>query len=139
MVGRNPHTVETAVRFCVGPPLTLNIYQHLILDMRSLEEYAEEMEIKKIITSMMMSALAFIVAFQWRDVIRETIDVFLPHGEGLIYKWFGAVAFTVIAAGFAILLIKIHKANIVPDHLEPHKRVAMELKKKREAKKKKKR
>jgi len=106
--------------------------------MRSLEEYAEEMEIKKIITSMMMSALAFIVAFQWRDVIKETIEVVLPPGEGLGYKWLAAVIFTLIAAGFAMLLVRIHKANIVPDHLEPQKIAAKKIAERRALKKKKK-
>lgn len=97
--------------------------------MRTLEEYADSLEIKKIITSMMLSALGFIVAFQWRDVIKETIEVFLPPGEGMLYKWLAAIVFTLIAAGFAIILVKIHKANIIPDNYEPQKRLAKELKK----------
>ena len=78
---------------------------------------------------MMLTALGFIVAFQWRDVIKETIEILLPPGEGLIYKWFAALAFTIIAAVFAIVLVRIHKADIVPDKYEPHKRLLKKKKK----------
>ncbi len=100
----------------------------------SLEKYAEEMELKKIVITMMLSALGFVVAFQWRDVIKETIEVFLPAGEGLIWKWFGAIAFTLIGAGMAVALIKIQKMNIIPDKYEPQKRLAKELKKRKKKK-----
>ncbi len=105
--------------------------------MADFTEYAEKLEIKKMVISMMLTALAFVVAFQWRDVIRETIDYFLPPGEGITYKWLAAFGFTVLGAVIAIVLVKIQKMNIVPDQYEPQKRLAMELRKKRKKKKKK--
>ncbi len=104
--------------------------------MADFTEYADKLEVKKMVISMMLTALAFVVAFQWRDVIKETIELILPPGEGMIYKWFAAIAFTLIAAGIAIVLVKVQKMNIVPDHLEPQKRVAMELEKRKALKKK---
>jgi len=102
--------------------------------MADFTEHAEKLEVKKMVISMILTALAFVVAFQWRDVIKETIELVLPPGEGMVYKWLVAIAFTLVAAGLAIVLVKIQKMNIVPDHLEPQKRLAMELKKKRERK-----
>ena len=95
--------------------------------MGELEQYADQLELKKIIITMMLSALGFIVAFQWRDVMKETIELFLPPGEGLVYKWFAALIFTLIAAGIAIVLVKIQKMNIIPDEYEPQKRLAKEI------------
>ncbi len=94
----------------------------------SLQEHAEEMSIKKIMITMMLSALGFIIAFQWRDVIKETIELFVPGGEGLIYKWIAAFVFTLIGALLAIILVKLQRVNIIPDKYEPHKRL---LKKKK--------
>ena len=104
--------------------------------MAEFTEYAEKLEIKKMVISMMLTALAFVVAFQWRDVIKETIELALPPGEGMAYKWMATIGFTLIAAGVAIVLVKVQKMNLVPDHLEPQKRVAMELKKRKALKKK---
>ena len=103
--------------------------------MSDLEEYANQLEIKKMIISMMLTALAFVVAFQWRDVMKETIEMVLPPGEGLIYKWLVAVGFTLVAAGFAVVLVKVQKMNIIPDHLEPQKVAAKKLANRKKKKK----
>ncbi|MCD6476940.1 MAG: hypothetical protein J7K26_02100 [Candidatus Aenigmarchaeota archaeon] len=98
--------------------------------MSELEKYADQLELKKMIIAMMLSALGFLIAFQWRDVLKETIELFLPPGEGLLYKWIATFIFTLIAATLAIILVKIQKMNIIPDKYEPHKRIAKELEKK---------
>ena len=98
--------------------------------MVKLEEYAEQLEIKKMVITMMLGALGFIVAFQWRDVMKETIELFLPPGEGLIYKWGAAIAFTIMAGVLAIILVKVQKMNIIPDKYEPQKIIAHEIRKK---------
>lgn len=103
--------------------------------MSDLEKYADKLEIKKIIITMILTALGFVVAFQWRDVIKETIEVFLPPGEGLGWKWIGALAFTIIGAVLAIVLVKIQKMNLVPDKWEPQKRLASELRKRKKRRK----
>lgn len=103
--------------------------------MTNIEEYADKLEIKKMVITMMLSALGFVVAFQWRDVIKETIEVFLPPGEGLAWKWIAALIFTLIGAGLAIILVKVQKMNLVPDEWEPQKRLAYEIRKRRMKKK----
>jgi len=86
------------------------------------------------VITLMLSALGFIVAFQWRDVIKETIELFLPPGEGLIYKWGVALAFTLLAAGLAIVLVKVQRMDIIPDKYEPQKRLVHEIRKRRKSK-----
>ena len=48
------------------------------------------------------------------------------------------MAFTVIAAIIAIVLVKVQKANIIPDKYEPQKIAAKKLAERKAAKKKKK-
>ena len=97
--------------------------------MSDLEKYADRLEIKKLVISMMLTALGFIIAFQWRDVIKETIEVFFPPGEGLTYKWIAALVFTMVGAVVAMILVKIQKANIIPDKYEPQKLLAEKMRK----------
>ena len=86
--------------------------------MASFEEQAASLNIKGIIITMILSALGFLVALSWRDVIKETIEMFLPKGEGLIWKYISAISITIIAVIATIILIKLQKADIIPDEYE---------------------
>lgn len=99
--------------------------------MAGIEEYAEKMEVKKIVVTMILTALGFVIAFQWRDVIKETIEMFIPGGEGLIYKWIAAILFTILGAIIAIVLIKVQKMDIIPDKYESKLKEKMRKKLKR--------
>jgi hypothetical protein len=86
--------------------------------MPKFEEQVAQLDVKKIVITMILSALGFLVAFQWRDVIKETIETFMPPGEGLAYKYLVTFAITIIAVIITFILIKIQKANIIPDKYE---------------------
>ncbi len=86
--------------------------------MADFEQHAAQMNIKEIVVTMILSALGFLVALSWRDAIKETIDLFLPAGEGLFWKYVSAMGVTLIAVAVTLVLIKIRKANIIPDEYE---------------------
>jgi hypothetical protein len=94
--------------------------------MANFEEQAEKMDIKGIVVTMILSAFGFLVALQWRDAIKLTIDTFLPAGEGLAYTYFAAIIVTVIAVVVTFVLIKVQQINIIPDKYE--KRVKNKVK-----------
>ncbi|MBR9682278.1 MAG: hypothetical protein GOV02_01260 [Candidatus Aenigmarchaeota archaeon] len=95
------------------------------------EEHAEQLSIKGAMITLMLSSMGFVVALIWRDAIQRTIDVFFPAQEGLIYAYGIAFAVTVAAVFTAFALIKIKNVNIIPDELEPHKRLRNKLAKKK--------
>ncbi|HDD45949.1 MAG TPA: hypothetical protein ENG42_00590 [Candidatus Aenigmarchaeota archaeon] len=86
--------------------------------MAKFEEEVEKLNIKGIIITMVLSALGFLVAFSWRDAIKETIELFLPKSEGLLWKYISAIIITAIAVITSYILIKLQRANIVPDKYE---------------------
>ena len=96
-----------------------------------IEKELKTLNIKTIVTTMILSALGFLVAFQWRDVIKETIEVMIPAGEGLLYKYGVAVLITIIAVVITFVLIKIQNANIIPDGFEKRVKRKFVRKKKR--------
>ena len=86
--------------------------------MADLEKYAEEFNVKDMFISMVSSAFGFLLAFWYRDVIKETIETYMPAGEGLLYKWFITFVLTIVVVIILYVLVKIKKANLVPDELE---------------------
>lgn len=82
------------------------------------EEDVQKANIKGIITGAILSALGFLIAFQWRDVIKETITVIVPEGQGLVYQYIAAILVTIIAFFIAYIIIKIQNADLIPDQLE---------------------
>ena len=86
--------------------------------MANFEEHAAKLDIKGIVVTMILSAFGFLVALQWRDAIKITIDTFLPAGEGLLYTYFAAIIVTVIAVIVTFVLIKVQQMNIIPDRYE---------------------
>ncbi|MFQ6020785.1 MAG: DUF5654 family protein [Candidatus Aenigmatarchaeota archaeon] len=94
-----------------------------------IEKELKTLNIKTIITTMILSALGFLVAFQWRDVIKETIELMIPAGEGLLYKYAVAILITIIAVVVTFILIRFQQANIIPDKYEEKLKKKLKLKK----------
>ncbi len=86
--------------------------------MASFEEHAANMQLKGLVITMILSALGFLVALQWRDAISATIDVLIPAGEGLTYTYMATGLVTIIAVVMAFVLIRIQQANLIPDRYE---------------------
>ena len=92
------------------------------------KEEAEQLSIKGAMITLMLSAMAFVVALIWRDAIQRTIDVFFPAQEGLLYAYGIAIAVTIITVLVAFVLIKAKRMDIVPDELQVYKRLAKKKK-----------
>ncbi|MBI4181863.1 MAG: hypothetical protein HY520_02760 [Candidatus Aenigmarchaeota archaeon] len=84
-------------------------------DAEILEESARKGDIKSLVITMIMSALGFLVALQWRDAIQETIDAWVPQGEGLFWTYVAALLVTIGAAAAAIILVRLKQANLLPE------------------------
>ena len=97
--------------------------------MAKFEEHAAKLDVKSIVVTMILSALGFLTALAWRDAIRDTIDLFVPTGEGLTFTYFAAILVTIIAVVVTFVLVKLQKANLIPDHLE--KKIKGKLRKKK--------
>lgn len=95
--------------------------------MAKFEEHAAHLDIKSIVITMILSALGFLTAFQWRDAIKETINLFVPQGEGLFYTYLVAVVVTIVAVAVTFVLIRLQKMNIIPDHYQ--KKIKKKIKK----------
>ncbi len=86
--------------------------------MSSFEEEAARLNIKGIIITMILSALGFLVALSWRDVINKTIDIFVPKGEGLLWNYISAITITIIAVIITYVLVRLQRIDIIPDKYE---------------------
>ena len=84
----------------------------------AFEEHAASLDIKGIVITMILSALGFLVALQWRDAIKSTIDILVPAGEGLTYTYTATILVTVIAVIATFVLIKLKDVDIFPDKYE---------------------
>jgi hypothetical protein len=86
--------------------------------MADIEEYAEKMELKSMTITMILSAMGFLVALTWRDAIQKAINAYIPVGDSLTYTFGAALLVTVLATIATYILIKLRKADIVPDKYE---------------------
>jgi len=71
-----------------------------------MEEKVRSLDFRGFMVSAIITALAFVVGLFWRDAISETIAVFTPPGEGLIYSYVTAILATVIVIILAFVLMK---------------------------------
>lgn len=76
------------------------------------EEDVAKLNLKNIIISSIMAALGFLVAFSWRDTIREAIDAIVPEGGGLLYMFGTSLLITILAVIIAFVLIKLSQRSI---------------------------
>jgi len=78
-----------------------------------LEDDIKTASVKSVAIGGIISAMAFLVAFSWRDAINETINTFVPKGEGLLYLYLSAIIITIIAVAMSVILIKLQKTKLV--------------------------
>ncbi|MBI4020939.1 MAG: hypothetical protein HY369_01720 [Candidatus Aenigmarchaeota archaeon] len=81
----------------------------------AFEEHVRKGDIKALVITMIMSALGFLVALQWRDAIQLTIERVVPQGEGLAYTYVASAVVTVVAVVVALVLIRVQKVDIIPE------------------------
>jgi len=79
------------------------------------EQAAAKFRIKSIIITMILSALGFLVALQWKDSIKETIDLLIPAGEGLLYSYAVSIGLTVFAVIVTYILLRVEKMDLIPE------------------------
>ncbi|RLI97333.1 MAG: hypothetical protein DRO99_03165 [Candidatus Aenigmatarchaeota archaeon] len=72
--------------------------------MVSVEEHASKLDFRGVLTALIISSFAFVMALSWRDVIRSLIETVVPQGEGLTYQFIAASAITIISV-IAIFLV----------------------------------
>jgi hypothetical protein len=97
--------------------------------MAKFEEHAARLDIKSMIITMVLSALGFLVALAWRDAIQQSIELFVPRGEGLAYTYLAAIVVTIIAAAVTFVLIRLQKIDIIPDRYEEKLKKKIKIKK----------
>ena len=84
------------------------------------EDHFKKLDVKGVMITSIMTALAFVVGLFWRDAIAETINQLVPEGEGLIYKYVAALIATVVVVIIGYILIKAQE--IKPEYLLKKKR-----------------
>lgn len=80
--------------------------------MGELEDSIQKMDFRAIVFAAIITALSFVVGLFWRDAITETINQFIPGGEGLLFKYLAAVIATIIVIIFAYVLIRAQNVRI---------------------------
>jgi Mn2+/Fe2+ NRAMP family transporter len=85
--------------------------------MVSVEEAAQQMNIKAVIGTAIVSAFGFIIALFWRDAITAVITDLVPEGEGLLYSFFVAILVTIIAV-VAIYMVSRWMNTSMKDHVK---------------------
>jgi type VI protein secretion system component VasK len=95
--------------------------------MPSLEEYAKRMDVRGMMVTAIITALAFVVALFWNDAIRSAIDTIIPGSDKLSYKFLTAMVVTVVVVFVSWLLIKTQEVS------KKHEKKLEELMKKQSA------
>lgn len=77
-------------------------------------EYEEKIQklsdIRVLVLTSIVSALAFVVGLFWNEAIKAAIEQIVPQGEGLFYKFLAAIIVT-IAVVFVIYLF-VHSQRV---------------------------
>lgn len=85
---------------------------------------------KNILKSSIITAFTLVVAFLWKDVIIELIELFVPKSEEIYFKFLVAIAGTILAfAGIYVMLQTEYEAELVMNKIKD-KSKKVELKKK---------
>ena len=80
--------------------------------MPSVKETAKFLDFRGLIITSIITALTFVIGLFWRDAIMDTINQFIPLGQGLIYKYIAAIAVTAIVVVVAYTLMKMQNLKI---------------------------
>ncbi len=80
--------------------------------MATLEESAKKLDVRTMMISSIVTALAFVVGLFWNDAIRSTIEQIIPKPESLFYKYAAAIAVTIVVVIVAYLLYRSQELKI---------------------------
>ena len=79
------------------------------------EQLKQLSDIRKLMLTSLVTALAFVVGLFWRDVVEAAINEIVPLRDTLIFKFLAAVIVTVVVAVFVYILI--HGQRIAEERL----------------------
>jgi len=74
--------------------------------MATLEESAKKLDFRGLMIGSIITAFGLVVGLFWKDAITETVDKFVPVGEGLLYRYIVAIIVTVIIVVVIYILMK---------------------------------
>ena len=78
--------------------------------MSKIEEFTNHF--KHQLAVFIISALGFVVALNWQDTIKSTIDAYFPSGSGLAYKLLASAVLTTVAVPMIYLLSKLKTREV---------------------------
>lgn len=79
--------------------------------MPTFEEHAKKADIKGLMITAIMTALAFTAAFFWNDAVKSAIESFIPTGDKISAKFIAAIIVTVIVVVVAYVLFKTQELS----------------------------
>ncbi|MBI2972093.1 MAG: hypothetical protein HYY37_06755 [Candidatus Aenigmarchaeota archaeon] len=79
---------------------------------QNFEEAAKKLDIRALLVSSVITALAFVVGLTWNEAIKQTIAQIVPTGESLFYSYLAAVAVTFMAVTVAYFLYRSQEVKI---------------------------
>ena len=83
-----------------------------MISMDEFEKAVGELKLKDIVVSSILTGLGFLVALTWRDAIQQTINFFVPTGDGLLYLYLAAIIVTGVAVAIGYILVRLQKLNL---------------------------
>ena len=83
-------------------------------------------DIRTLVTTSIISALALVVGLFWNDAIKVAIEQIVPQGEGLFYKFLAAVIVTVVVV--AVIYIVVHSHRLAEKRLKELEMIRTKLK-----------
>ncbi len=76
------------------------------------EEAAKRLDIRAMLVSSIITALALVVGLSWNDAVKETIAQVVPKGESLYYRYLAALIITVTAVVISYFLYRSQQVKI---------------------------
>ena len=77
------------------------------------EASAKNLDIRGLLISAIVTALAFVVGLFWNDAIKSTIELIIPSGgEKLYYKYVAAIIITITVAVVAYMLYRSQRIKV---------------------------
>jgi len=86
--------------------------------MATLAEHAKEFDIVAIMTTAIVTALAFVVGLFWNDAIRSAIEFLLPAQDAVWGKFAAAIVVTVAVA---VVIYSIYRTKRAVAHIKNHR------------------
>jgi hypothetical protein len=78
-----------------------------------VEDKAKTLDLKGVVLGLIISSFSFVMALFWRDAIRETINEFVPEGEGLVYLYIAAILVTIISVAAIFIMSKYMQTSVI--------------------------